>query len=87
MPGAPAPSGPTVLLRNNHWMTSEHTGCWYPAVQAGEQVTKGQPLGELRDYFGETLARVEAPADGVVLFRVTSLAIDAGDPLLAIGSA
>jgi predicted deacylase len=87
LPGAPAPIGPTVLLRNNHWMTSEHTGCWYPAVQAGEQVTKGQPLGELRDYFGETLARVVAPADGVVLFRVTSLAIDAGDPLLAIGAA
>jgi predicted deacylase len=87
LPGQPTPAGPTVLLRNNHWMTSDHTGCWYPAVQAGEQVAKGQPLGELRDYFGETLARITAPADGVVLFRVTSLAVDAGDPLLAIGSA
>ncbi|HEX9441441.1 MAG TPA: succinylglutamate desuccinylase/aspartoacylase family protein [Roseiflexaceae bacterium] len=87
LPGAPAPAGPTVLLRENHWMTSEHTGCWYPAVRAGEQVSRGQPVGELRDYFGEQLARVVAPSDGVVLFRVTSLAVDAGDPLLAIGAA
>jgi predicted deacylase len=86
LPGTPAPAGPTVLLRENHWMTSEHTGCWYPAVRAGEQVLKGQPVGELRDYFGEQLARVLAPADGVVLFRVTSLAVDSGDPLLAIGA-
>jgi predicted deacylase len=87
LPGAPAPAGPTVLLRENHWMTSEHTGCWYPAVRAGEQVVKGQPLGELRDYFGATLARIAAPADGVILFRVTSLAVEDGDPLLAIGVA
>jgi predicted deacylase len=85
--GAPAPVGPTTLLRENHWMTSDHTGCWYPAVRAGEQVAQGQALGELRDYFGETLAHVVAPAAGVVLFRVTSLAVDAGDPLLAIGAA
>jgi predicted deacylase len=68
-------------------MTSAHTGCWYPAVRAGQQVEEGQPLGELRDYFGEPLAQITAPAEGVVLFRVTSLAIDAGDPLLAIGAA
>jgi len=85
LPGAPSPIGPTVLLRQNHWITSEHSGCWYPAVRAGQQVEPGQPLGELRDYFGEPLARITAPAEGVVLFRVTSLAVDAGDPLLAIG--
>jgi len=87
VPGTPASTGPTMLLRENYWMASEHTGCWYPAVRAGEQVVKGQLVGELRDYFGEQLARVVAPADGVVLFRVTSLAVDAGDPLLAIGAA
>jgi predicted deacylase len=87
LPGTPAAPGPFILLRENHWMTSEHTGCWYPAVRAGEQVVKGQPVGTLCDYFGEQLARIAAPADGVVLFRVTSLAVDAGDPLLAIGAA
>jgi uncharacterized protein len=85
LPGTPAPAEPTVLLRQSHWMTSPHSGCWYPAVRAGQQVEQGQPLGQLRDYFGEPLAQVVAPAEGVVLFRVTSLAVDAGDPLLAIG--
>jgi hypothetical protein len=50
-------------------------------------VTEGQSIGELRDYFGDTLAHVVAPIGGVVLYRVTSLAVDQGDPLVGIGAA
>ena len=41
---------------------------------------------EVRDAFGAVLRRIEAPIGGVVLFLVTSLAMNEGDPLLAIGS-
>jgi predicted deacylase len=86
LPGAAEPAEPTILLRSFQVVTSEHAGCWYSAVQAGESVAEGQPIGELRDYFGDTLAQVVAPIGGVVLYRVTSLAVDQGDPLVGIGS-
>lgn len=60
-------------------------GCWYPAVQLGEMVAKGQKLGEIRDFFGNQLSEYFAEADGLLLYLVTSLAITAGDPLTAIG--
>jgi predicted deacylase len=85
--GAIEPVEPTILLRTFQVVTSEHSACWYAAVQIGETVTEGQPIGELRDYFGDTLAHVIAPIDGVVLYRVTSLAVDQGDPLVGIGAA
>ncbi len=55
-----------------------------PAVGVGEAVAAGQRLGEVQDPFGRTLQVVEAPIGGIVLFIVSSLAMNAGDPLLAI---
>jgi hypothetical protein len=49
-------------------------------------VRSGQPIGRITDYFGEELQRIEAVADGEIVFLVTSLAMNAGDPLLAIGA-
>jgi predicted deacylase len=66
------------------WLRSEATGCWLPAVACGDRVEAGQRLGEVQDAFGRTLQWVEAPMSGIVLFMVTSLAMNAGDPLLAI---
>ncbi len=88
-PGAAAigPAGrASRLLTNEAWLRSDVTGYWHPFVGVGAQVTKGQLLGEVRDPFQAVLLPVEAPIAGVVLFLVTSLAMNAGDPLLAIGS-
>ena len=38
-----------------------------------------------RSVFGVVLQRPTAPIDGVVIFLVTTLAMNAGDPLLALG--
>src|SRR6266508_989255 len=86
LPGAPESVEPVTLLRTFKVVASEHAAYWYPAVRAGDTVRQGQPLGELRDYFGDTLAQISAPLGGVVLYRVTSLAVDPGDPLVGIGA-
>lgn len=85
LPGAPTPVEPIVLLRDFPWVRAEQDGCWYPAVKTGQMVTEGQSIGTVKDYFGQTLAEYRAPASGVVLFVVTSLAMNAGDPLIAVG--
>jgi hypothetical protein len=61
------------------------TGCWYPSVKPGDAVAKGQKLGEIRDFFAQPLGEYFAPQDGTVLFVVTSLAINEGEPLAALG--
>ena len=83
----PAPEPvPYTLLDKFLWLRSEHDGFWYPGVAVGDEVREGQVLGRVLDYEGATLQTAAAPADGHVLFLVTSLAINQGDPLLAVGA-
>jgi uncharacterized protein len=86
IPG-PAPEPlPYTLLDRFIWLRSEHDGFWYPAVSVGENVKEGQDLGRVTDCEGKVLQEAKCPADGRVLFIVTSLAINNTDPLLAVGA-
>ncbi len=73
-----------VELGGWEWLRSEHEGLFYPAVAVGEMVTEGQAVGHIADIFGNVLQEAHAPVSGEVLFLVTSLAINDGDPLMAI---
>ena len=81
----PAPV-PTTVLEQFLWLRSDHDGFWYPRIEVGAVVRKGQDLGQVMDYEGRALQHAISPADGRVLFIVTSLAINKGDPLLAVGA-
>lgn len=84
---APAPDPvPTKVLDKFLWLRSEHDGYYYPTVEVGETVREGQRIGSITDFEGNLLQAVEAPADGRVLFLVSSLAINKVDPLLAVGA-
>jgi predicted deacylase len=83
--GAPEPL-PSTLLERFLWLRSEHEGFWYPGVAVGEEVKAGQELGRITDYEGRVLQQAISPADGCVLFIVSSLAINVTDPLLAVGA-
>lgn len=83
--GAPQPV-PFTLLDRFLWLRSDHSGFWYPAISVSEKVKAGQTLGCVRDCQGHVLQTAVSPADGVVLFIVSSLAINQTDPLLAVGA-
>lgn len=84
LPGeASAPQGQRIY-DTFAWVRSEADGLFHPATAVGELVDEGQPLGAVVDYFGNRLQAVEAVSSGEVVFLVTSLAINKGDPLLAI---
>ncbi len=68
------------------WMRAEKAGLFHPTIQIGEIVTEGQPIGRITDYFGNELQSLAAVASGEIVFLVTSLAMNTGDPLLAIGA-
>ena len=68
-------------------LTSPATGILYPRVERGQQVTKGQVLTQITDFFGEALAEVAAPFDGVVLYVVATPPITEGQPVGCVGAA
>ncbi len=76
---------PPRVLSRFEWLRSEHQGIFECGVRVSEQVRAGQSLGRMIDLLGNPLAEVACPADGVVLFTVTSPAIKAGGLLLGIG--
>jgi len=66
------------------WMRAEVSGLFHPTVNVGDFVKQGQPVGAIVDYFGTALQELHAVESGEVGFLVTSLAMNAGDPILAI---
>jgi predicted deacylase len=78
------PAFATEILPSEAWMRATMTGYWHPAVGVGERVMAGSVVGEVQDAFGNVLERPAAPMDGVVIFLVSSLAMNVGDPLLAL---
>ncbi|HVA20497.1 MAG TPA: succinylglutamate desuccinylase/aspartoacylase family protein [Candidatus Micrarchaeia archaeon] len=83
-PLGPPPPDPVAMDRMD-WMRTDISATYHPVVAVGDRVREGQPVGELRDIFGDTVRELRAPAAGDVVFLVTSLAVKAGDPLLGIG--
>jgi uncharacterized protein len=83
----PAPAAiACTVLDNFIWMRADVQGFWYPAIEVGAKVQKGQNLGCIKDAWGNLLQDVTCQGDGDVLFLVSSLAINKGDPLLAYGA-
>jgi predicted deacylase len=76
---------PPRVLSRFEWLRSPHQGIFDCAVRVNDQVRGGQRLGQMLDLLGNPLGEVTSPADGVVLFTVTSPAIKEGGLLLGIG--
>jgi predicted deacylase len=83
--------GPPEMVEHPCWidpsevLTSPDTGTWHAAVRADQQVRKGDVLGRLTDYFGEPIAEVTSPMDGLVTFIVVSPAMGKGEPVAMVG--
>jgi len=85
--------GHRALLERPYWidpsevLVSPESGTWRPSVEADQTVAKGALVGRVMDYFGEPIADVHAPMDGLVLYVVVSPAISKGEPICMIGRA
>ena len=67
------------------WLNSPAEGMWYPAVAVGETVGAGQAIGRIGNLFGETIAEVQAPHAGDILFITSSPAMREDGLIIAIG--
>src|SRR5262249_53425914 len=88
LPGEPeAPPWPQRQAGRFVWLRCKRGGWWAAAVGAGAEVREGELLGRVEDAYGDELERVEAPADGVVLFITSSPAASDAGRLLGPGAA
>ena len=67
------------------WPRSVNAGFFRPSVAVGEEVSAGQKLGELNDFFNNKVEDIVAEASGRVLFLVTSPAIERNGLICGIG--
>lgn len=74
-----------IQIENAVYEESPADGMWYPAIEAGETVSEGQLLGQLRDMEGRLLKSFHAECGGRVLYYTMSLGVQKGDPLAAYG--
>ena len=86
LPGTGEAPPPARMIEDMVWMRSSHDGLFYPTCAVGDTVQKGQSLGRITDFLGQTVEELVSPASGVVLFLVTTLAMNNNDPLLAVGA-
>ena len=55
------------IIGDRWWLTAEEEGIFFPVVDVNQDVSKGEHLGVVRDYFGEILQTVIAPEDAKVM--------------------
>lgn len=74
-----------MVLTKFEWLYTKYQGMWYPKVGPGDQVKKGQEIGNVRDLFGDTLEEIVSPVNGVILFLTINPSVIENGLLMGIG--
>lgn len=67
------------------YLDALNDGCWTCLAKAGENIIKGQKLGEVTDYFGNIIDTYYAEFDAVVLYNTVAFSVTKNSPLVAYG--
>ena len=74
-----------VIIPQRTTVTNEHTGIFLSGLTTGDYVKKGMKLGYTTDFFGNKIADVTCPVNGVILFKTFNPPIKKGEGLFNIG--
>ncbi len=83
---APVVTGPARRFSTITLVHAERGGGLRLSVDLGDEVTSGQPIGEVVDVFGETVERIEAATDGFILRAMRYGSIATGAEVVWIAS-
>jgi hypothetical protein len=73
-----------VLCHDYLWVKTPVTGELYATFEPGDAVEEGQDLGAIHNLFGQRVGQLQAPAAGLVLWRLTHPTVVAGIPVLGL---
>lgn len=66
-------------------ITAPVSGRFYPKVGITENVHVGQPIGMMRNVYGEIVAQMRAPCPGIVVYQYSHPVVAEGESVIAIG--
>ena len=75
-----------IYYPRHHWGEAEHTGLFYKFVNTGDEIKKGQKIGEIRDMWGNVLEEIIAKFDARVKISPNSLGLSKGHDTFMYGS-
>ena len=82
----PAPVARPVYLEPAEVLASPRTGILYWHVERDQTVATGTLLAHITDFFGNTIAEVRSPLDGIVLYVVATPPITRGQPVACVAA-
>ncbi len=65
---------------------AKEKGCWFPKVQAAQEIDEGKLLGSWESIDGAQRCDIYAKHTGRVMYVTTALGVNRGDPLIAYGA-
>ncbi len=87
LPGEPIDNSKGQIFYESHsWGSAHATGLFYKFVNIGDEVAKGQKIGEIRDFNGNILEEIFAEFTGRVKIANNTLGISEGDDTFMYGS-
>jgi len=84
-PKPPESRGPTRTLGKSSWVRAPRSGLVELTVVVGDAVRNRQVIGQIADVFGEPIAKLKAPCDGIVVGRGNNPLVHQGDAVVHVG--
>ncbi len=78
-------SNKTLLFRKTGWIRANFSGIFVWSKQSGHKVTKGEPIGQIKDPFGMKVVNVHAIRDGYIIGHNNASVVNQGDALFHVG--
>lgn len=82
--GEPARNEGIVWLSDYRVITSPETGVFRAQVRDGYAIAEGGVIGVLHDLFGEEIAVIRSPFDGIVNYVVATPPVSRGEPVAMV---
>lgn len=76
---------PKKRITKLHRVRSKTCGIFCPNIRAGEMISKGDIIGQVKNLRGKKVEDIIACSEGVILIRITNVTINSGDLIMIIG--
>ena len=87
LPGEPIDNSEgQIFYPRHHWGEAGVSGCFYKFAGTGDEIKKGQLIGEIRDVSGHVLEEIRAEYDGRIKISNNTLGLSKGDDTFMYGS-
>ena len=75
----------SIIIKKTSWIRSPYSGIFIWSKRSGNQVQKGEPLGVLKDAYGNKSITIGATRDGYIIGHSNASVVNQGDALFHIG--